>query len=95
MVGGQKLRYKDILKRNLKAAGGHVTHVHDWEELARDQSKYREMCRETISKVDQQRRDNYTLQPTKDDITHRQRKLQCSARTVRKYAEEELDLLRT
>ena len=56
-VGGQKLRYKDVLKRNLKAAGGHV---HDWEELARDRNKYREMCREAISKVEQQRRDNYT-----------------------------------
>ena len=91
-VGGQKLRYKDVLKRNLKAAGGHV---HDWEELARDRNKYREMCREAISKVEQQRRDNYTCCPRTDDITHRQQKLQCNARTVRKYAEEELDLLRT
>ena len=56
-VGGQKLRYKDVLKRNLKVAGGHV---HDWEEHARDRSKYREMCRVAISKVEQQRRDNYT-----------------------------------
>jgi len=24
LVGGQKLRYKDVLKRNLKAAGGRV-----------------------------------------------------------------------
>ena len=27
-VGGQNLRYKDVLKRNLKAAGAHVN---DWD----------------------------------------------------------------
>ena len=40
-LGGQKLRYKDALKRNLKAA---ELSVDDWERMAKDRGEFRGMC---------------------------------------------------
>ena len=55
-VGGQKLRFKDVFKRNLKIAGGPVD---DWEELAGDRVAYREVSRRAIVQVEQRRYDEY------------------------------------
>ena len=37
-VGGQKMRYKDVVKRHLKLAD---INVNDWEELAADRTDWR------------------------------------------------------
>lgn len=56
-VGGQKLRFKDVLKRNLKAAD---VPVDDWEELAENRSEYRSACRDAVDRVEDQRRKLYS-----------------------------------
>lgn len=53
-VGGQKLRFKDVLKRNLEAADGPVD---DWEKLAHDRERYREMSRRAVGRVEEKRRE--------------------------------------
>ena len=55
-VGGQKLRYKDVLKRNLKAADGPVD---SWEEVALDRTEYRRVTRGAVESVEENRRRAY------------------------------------
>jgi len=55
-VGGQKLRFKDVLKRNLKIAGAAVD---DWEELSGDRVAYREVSRRAVVQMEQKRRAEY------------------------------------
>jgi len=55
-VGGQKLRFKDVLKRNLKASN---VSVDLWEELAEDRMNYRVMCSDAVQRVENNRLEVY------------------------------------
>jgi hypothetical protein len=51
-VGGQKLRFKDLLKRNLKVAD---ISIDSWEETASDRVTYRGECRAAVQRVENHR----------------------------------------
>ena len=50
--GGQRKRYKDCLKSNLKAC--HMDHEH-WEALAQDRDRWRRTCDTSLSVFEQER----------------------------------------
>ena len=54
--GGQKLRYKDVLKRHMKNCS---IDVNTWEQVANDRTKWRATVRRSKAAVEQKRRDTY------------------------------------
>ena len=55
-VGGQKLRYKATLKRNLKMAD---VRVEDWEEVARDSKEWKKLVHNSAEVVENKRAEEY------------------------------------
>lgn len=58
-IGGQKLRYKDTIKRHLKRIDADVN---TWETKARDRKQWRKIVLTAIEKVEHRREDEYLLQ---------------------------------
>ena len=56
--GGQKLRFKDVLKRHLKKTG--ISHK-TWEEEAAHRVKWQGLLRKAMSAVEEQRQQEYQL----------------------------------
>lgn len=54
--GGQKLRFKDVLKRHLKMSGVDVAH---WEKQALDLHKWRTVVRNSRTRVEESRRSDH------------------------------------
>ena len=74
-VGDQKLRYKDVLKRNLKVAEGPVD---NWEERTQDRLRYRDLTRLAIVRVEESRGRAYVAaRERRHDLPNPANALQC------------------